>query len=236
MVVEVPLTMPCAGGKARSVTIGPVRQRSRFGWLGLALLAPVVAFQGVTVVVAGLVDAPPMQMSTIELHQDLGLDPNRQPADGSDRLPVVVLPPRAPSVPDETGADEPEPPTAVVLATPPATRPIAPAPAPAPDAVSPQPAPPPTPDTTRVYSLTGGSLALDFAPSGVTVVWATPKSGYEVRINEVAGDGVKATFKSKDHVSTVRAWWDDGPADRVTEKGDGEPTDDPATDRRAAGR
>jgi hypothetical protein len=59
---------------------------------------------------------------------------------------------------------------------------------------------------------------LKFTPSGVTVQWATPHDGYEVKVEPENGNGVKVEFESDAHRSRVDAWWADGPQDRVREE------------------
>lgn len=93
--------------------------------------------------------------------------------------------------------------------------------------VSPPPPPPttaaPAPTTTaagetRTYNLVGGTAALRFSPSGVTVVFANPASGFDVEIEPENVNGVKVEFESEAHKSRVDGWWDGGPQDRVEER------------------
>jgi hypothetical protein len=88
----------------------------------------------------------------------------------------------------------------------PTTRPASPAPAPAPGEV-------------RTYNLVGGSVTLRFQPSGVTVVWANPNSGFQAEVDDRDGGGVRVRFDGGSHRSELEAWWDAGPRDRVDESG-----------------
>ena len=80
---------------------------------------------------------------------------------------------------------------------------------------------PPAPaGETRTYNLVGGSTALRFSPSGVTVVWANPNPGFEVESEPENGNGVKVEFRGEEHRSRVDGWWDGGPQERVREEED----------------
>jgi len=77
-------------------------------------------------------------------------------------------------------------------------------------------APPPQP-VVRSYDLVGGSATLRFSPNGVTVVVATPKSGFTVDVGESHSGGARVEFESDGHRSRLDAWWDGGPQDEVRE-------------------
>lgn len=73
---------------------------------------------------------------------------------------------------------------------------------------------------SRTFDLTGGTTALRFAPDGVTVVFATPDAGYQVRSE--AQDGGRAwrvEFDGPAGRSRVEGWWDGGPQYRVDDDG-----------------
>lgn len=78
--------------------------------------------------------------------------------------------------------------------------------------------PAPVGPTTRTYTLEGGSVAIRFEPGKVTVVWATPNSGYEVDVETYAADRVEVRFRSETHESQVTAWWDGAPRDEIDEE------------------
>lgn len=73
---------------------------------------------------------------------------------------------------------------------------------------------------TRSYVVTGGSVTLRFAASGVTVQSATPNPGFTVEVEPEEGNGVEVEFQSADHRSRVKGWWDGGPRDEVREDDD----------------
>jgi hypothetical protein len=95
-------------------------------------------------------------------------------------------------------------------------------------AASPTTAPPATTATTapnqpapvtRTYDLVGGSTALRFTPEGVTVVFATPEAGYQVRSEPRDDGGWRVEFDGPGGRSRVEGWWDGGPQDRVDSDG-----------------
>lgn len=79
------------------------------------------------------------------------------------------------------------------------------------------PSPAPS-STTRTYTLVGGSASVRFEPGKVTVLWATPNSGYEVDVETYAPDRVEVRFRSQTHESELTAWWDGGPRDAIEEE------------------
>ncbi len=89
------------------------------------------------------------------------------------------------------------------------------------------PGPPPE---TRSYALTGGSAALRFTPEGVSVVFAAPNSGYQVRSEPTDGGGWRIEFDGDDGRSRVEGWWDGGPQDRVDDDGVDSSGDDGSSD------
>ena len=72
--------------------------------------------------------------------------------------------------------------------------------------------------TTRTYTLVGGSASIRYEPGNVTVLWATPNSGFEVDVETYAADRVEVQFRSDTHESKVTAWWDSGPRDEIDEE------------------
>lgn len=76
------------------------------------------------------------------------------------------------------------------------------------------------PTETRTFTLVGGTATLRFGPGGVTVVTATPNSGFSVQV-EPADDhsgGVEVEFRSEAHRSKVEGWWDGGPRSETSEE------------------
>lgn len=80
---------------------------------------------------------------------------------------------------------------------------------------------PEAPPETRTYVLVGGTATLQFASSGVTVTDATPNAGYSVSIEPEHTNGFSVDFRSEDHRSRVKGWWDGGPRDEVEERAEG---------------
>lgn len=70
-----------------------------------------------------------------------------------------------------------------------------------------------------MFTLTGGTTAVDFSPNGVDVVYATANPGYDVTIEDES-PGLKVEFRSDDHRSRVDVWWDGGPRHEIREEPD----------------
>ena len=82
-------------------------------------------------------------------------------------------------------------------------------------------APPPTtaaPAQTRSSELQGGTVGVRFENGGARLLYATPKSGYTVRIDKNGPPEVDVRFDSDTHKSRLRAWWDGGPQARAQEE------------------
>ena len=75
------------------------------------------------------------------------------------------------------------------------------------------------PTQTKTVNLVGGTTAVAFSPSGVSVLWATPKSGFTVSVAQEP-PGMKVEFRSDDHRSRVDVWWNNGPQWLIREKPD----------------
>jgi hypothetical protein len=94
------------------------------------------------------------------------------------------------------------------------------------------------PDDVQATTLTrpvgGGVVTLRFAPSGVTVLGASPNEGFVVESQPDRGNGVRVEFESEDHESRVVAWWDGGPQVEVRE--DGQDVEDDGDDDGGRGR
>jgi len=71
---------------------------------------------------------------------------------------------------------------------------------------------------TRTYAMVGGTATLRFTAAGVTVVGATPKAGYSVKISDVHDGGARVEFEGESHRSRVDGWWESGPRDEVREE------------------
>ncbi|MDG2114953.1 MAG: hypothetical protein P8N02_20370 [Actinomycetota bacterium] len=70
---------------------------------------------------------------------------------------------------------------------------------------------------TLTFHLEGGSAAIKFSPGSVSLSWASPHPGFEVKVERKDGE-LKIEFESNDHESSVIAWWDGGPKYQIREK------------------
>jgi hypothetical protein len=201
-------------------------------WLAAAIVAAVVAWQGVGLVGDQVTDDRDAGMLTAaEIEEALGR------AEGG----IPIPPTTSPQTGDTTGAGATPPSTTAAGAgagdtgsgttpgrgttpsrgTAPATGsgsggPSPPAPAPAPAAI------------VRNYSVAGGSAAISFSPAEVRVLWARPASGWTAK-TEPEGTGVRVEFESGDARSRIDAWWADGPQDRVEDDGSSGPGGGPGS-------
>lgn len=173
-------------------------------WVVAAAAALAVAWQGVALVGRQVTDDRPGPLSAAEIREAIEAsesddESGRDESAGAESSPggADVVPP----APEETAG--------------PATTQNQP------DAGNPPPATTTStiaePAETRPYDLIGGSVALQFSPSGVTLLWATPNPGFEVD-SEPEGSGIKVEFESDSHRSRVDGWWDGGAQDRVREE------------------
>ncbi|MFT7473592.1 MAG: hypothetical protein ACI81L_000507 [Verrucomicrobiales bacterium] len=83
--------------------------------------------------------------------------------------------------------------------------------------------PPPTtttkaPAQVLTFNLVGGSTAISFSSSATTVLWANPKDGFEVRVEQ--GPNAEVEFRADDHRSRIEAWWAGQPAHQIREDAD----------------
>jgi len=176
------------------------------GWLAAAVVAVLIAWQGVGRVGRSVTDSHPRALTADEARQAVG---------GGEATSTTRPPTSVPTTPT-TSARPPAPG--------PTTSPRPPASGPTPTTGRPAPAATATPTTTagivRTYNLVGGSATLRFDPSGkVTVVWADPKPGYRAEVDDRSDGGVRVRFDSDSHRSELEAWWSGGPQDRVEESG-----------------
>lgn len=82
---------------------------------------------------------------------------------------------------------------------------------------------PPTPviqSQTRTFTLTGGSVAVSFAPDNLSVLWATANPGFTSEIKKASGDEIVVEFESDNHESKLKATWDNGPVHEIEEEPD----------------
>ena len=76
--------------------------------------------------------------------------------------------------------------------------------------------PAPTPED-RTYQLVGGTVGVRFENGTARLLWATPKPGFRVESGG-SSDRVDVRFRSDDHESRLRAFWDNGPQTEVEER------------------
>lgn len=201
-----------------------IRRRSALpliaAWVTAAVLAVGVASWGVALVGRSVTDSHPAPLSASQIDDRLEVarastttapDPSTTTnPDGDPGATTTSGPPTSDvtqTTPPPTSTDGSSPTTAA--STPTTT------------------SPPPTTTTaptaeTRTYSVQGGSVALRFASTGVTVVFANPAAGFDVSVEPENGNGVKVEFEGEGHKSIVEGWWDGGPRDRVREEAESE--------------
>ena len=185
-------------------------------WLAAAVVAAVVAWQGVRLVGDQVTDDRDGMLSGSEIDAAL--------TGGGGGIP---LPPTTTTAtpPSTTAADAGAGGTGSGTSTAGSTTPSrGTAPATGSNGTSgsggqPAPAPAPAPAAVvRPYSVTGGTASISFSPAGVEVLWARPASGWSVK-TELEGSAVRVEFESDDARSRIDAWWADGPQDRVEDDG-----------------
>jgi hypothetical protein len=177
------------------------------GWLAAAAVAVLLAWQGVARVGTDVTNRHPRALTADEARQALARTGDTAPAGGNPAPPTSTTSTAPPPAATTVSTRPPSPPTTAT------TSPAAP---------PPRPSPPPAPAVvTRTYNLVGGSATLRFAPSGVSVVWANPSSGFRAEVEDGSDGGVRVRFESDSHRSEVEGWWDGGPRDRVREESDG---------------
>lgn len=202
------------GRYAASGHHGDVRRVATFtaAWLVAAAVAVAVAWQGVGIVTTKVTDERPGPLSSTEV---------RELASGAtSTTTAVTTPTTAVTSPTTVASTQPTVSTPTTVRTTPTPTPTTVATASPNTTVttSPSSSSPPPPSETRTYNVVGGSAALKFASTGVTVLWATPNSGFEVSVEPENVNGVRVEFESDEHRSRVDGWWDNGPVDRVREE------------------
>lgn len=191
---------------------GDVRRVATFAaaWIIAAAVAVGVAWQGVGIVTTKVTDERPGPLSGDEVRELASGATSTTTTSGSTPSTTVASP--LESTPTTVTAAPPAtttPPRSTATPTPTTTPPAATSTAAPPQAPAPE---------TRTYNLVGGSAALRFTSGGVTVLWATPNSGFEVSVEPENVNGVRVQFESDGHRSRVDGWWANGPVDRVREE------------------
>ena len=172
-------------------------------WLAAAVVAVALAWQGVSVVGNQVTDERPPPLAASDI---------------ADRLTDATSTSTTTSTPGSGGSASTSSTTSTTSGGVPGSAPESTATTAAP--ATPPPSPPPPAAETRTYNLVGGTASLRFAPTGVTVVFANPASGFSVSVEPEHGNGVSVEFESEGHESRVDGWWEGGPVDRVREDAD----------------
>lgn len=170
-------------------------------WFAAGLGAVALASAGVAVVGNQVTGSRPSPLSADEVRSELA----------AEATPATAAPDTTTST--TPGADVTAT-TAGSPATTPASRPATSPPATA----SPPTTNPQVPSEAWTYTLTGGTTTLQFEPSGVTMLVATPNAGYSVEVDPTHDNGIRVEFRSDAHRSRVEGWWDGGPRDEVDEE------------------
>ena len=171
-------------------------------WLAVAVVAVVLAWQGVSVVGNQVTDERPAPLAAKDIADrltEVTATSTSTPGTGD---PTSTSTTNATSAPGVLPGSTPAPTTTTTAPT------------------APPPSPPPPAAETRTYNLVGGTASLRFAPTGVTVVFANPASGFSVSVEPEHGNGVTVEFESEGHESRVDGWWEGGPVERVREEAD----------------
>ena len=79
---------------------------------------------------------------------------------------------------------------------------------------------PPTAAQDVTYQLVGGSVGIRFENGAAHLLWATPNTGFNVETSSDDGT-VDVRFRSEDHESRLRAYWDNGPQREIEESSSG---------------
>lgn len=174
-------------------------------WVGAAIIAVVVAFQGVGVVGDQVTDERPAALAASDIEDRLA----------AAATSTTGAPTSSASLPTTTTTGAP---TSAVSTTVAAVAPAVSSPSTPPATAAPAATSIPSAAETRTYELVGGTAVLRFSPAGVEVVFATPNPGFSVEEEPEHGNGVKVEFESESHESRVDGWWDNGPQERVREK------------------
>jgi hypothetical protein len=74
-----------------------------------------------------------------------------------------------------------------------------------------------SPRQDATYQLVGGTVGVRFENGGAHLLWATPNSGFTAQ-NRSGASAVDVRFRSDNHESRLRAFWDGGPQNEIEEK------------------
>ncbi len=193
-----------------TVIMDDVRRILTFGlaWLAAAVLASVVAWQGVSLIGAQVTDSRPDTLSAGQVDAMLAGVTTTVERPGAS--PATTAPTAATTTPTTRSGS----PSGGSVGTPGSgTTPATP---------TPTPAPPAAPAVTEVIPTTGGTVAFSFSPTAVTPSMIRPNNGYRIDRSEPRDDGGwRVELKSDAGSSRVDAWWAGGPQWRVSDSGGG---------------
>ena len=70
---------------------------------------------------------------------------------------------------------------------------------------------------TRTIAARGGTATIRYRADDVTVVAATPSSGFAVKVSRSSATRVRIEFEREGDRSRIEAWWDTEPRAEVRE-------------------
>ena len=184
-------------------------------WLAAAVVATVVAWQGVGLIGDQVTDKQSSTLSAAQVDAALASSTTTEPTgrsstSGTPRHATTTTAPGSAN-PGTTGGG----------GTPAGGGPGATSGAPGPAATS--PAPEPVRPILKTYQLTGGTATISFSPTSVRMVSAIPNPGYALTRNGAGdNDGVRVEFEGPAGRSRLDAWWAGGPQHRVDENPSGD--------------
>ncbi len=177
-------------------------------WLVAAVVAVIVAWQGVAVVGDQVTDERPAPLAASDIEARLAEASTTTTAAPGSSTSTSTSTSTSSSTSTSTTIAAGDPSTPTSQTAPPATTP------------PPPPSTAPVAGETRTYNLHGGTASLRFSPAGVEVVFANPAPGFSVDVEAEHDNGVRVEFESETHESRVDGWWDGGPVDLVREDAD----------------
>ena len=194
-----------------------------FGWLATTALAVALALAAVGAVSDSVTENRPEPLSAAAVSAALaeGTAPEAEAptatTDSPGPAPTSPTTQRPPaSAPPTTRGTSPS-----ATTKPPAPNPSTTGTAPVPsttDTSVPSDGGVPSQPAERTYEMVGGTVRVRFAGGRAELLSATPHAGFRVSRNSGDSGEVRVSFRSADHESRFRAWWDNGPREEIEEK------------------
>ncbi len=197
-------------------------------WLCAAVIAVVVAWQGVGLVGDQVTSDRPATLTSSQVEDALQGDATDSPTVHPDGTSTsTALPPSAtPGATPQAAGSAPASPNNPSGTATTATRATA---TPGggggntgsggvvPGTAAPGTAAPPAPQAVnKTFMVSGGTVEMHFAPEGTTLVFATPNAGYQITRNEPGdNNGWRVEFEGPAGKSRIDGWWDGGPQFRI---------------------